>query len=246
MEIDKIVNCLVKFGKKEDIEKLFRGTLYAKRLKYYRDYEDKARGDNNEGVHVLNDVTFKFISNETGEVLLRGNGEGRIIDRDLEKKPVFCSCCITMKDLELKEEKDNEYVYKLDFNKILGQSFEESYWDTAIIIEPGYFFDSIKTACKKERIALTGKKVSYYNSKINLCELEKEIEKDFDSIAFWKDNAYINQKEHRILFENIELESNNDGFILDIGSLEGHSKVLSKDDLKNLILDVVLKAKQNS
>ncbi|WP_143316875.1 hypothetical protein [Clostridium sp. HBUAS56017] len=242
MSEEDILFLIVKFGEKKHIEELMNGKLYTRRLKYYRNYEkelgDKSRGDINEGTQILNDVEFSFIDPKSNLTLFSGNGKARITYDDVDKMPVFCSCCILKKDLEFIREDEEFNIYELNFEKILGDTFGESYWDTASLIEPNYFFEQIKTCCEKENIAMTGEKVTYYDNKINLQDLNKSVEKDFKNIAFWKDNSYKKQKEHRILFQNRMLENNSDSFVLDVGSLEGHGQMYTKEELKRTVLEV--------
>ncbi|PRR83107.1 hypothetical protein [Clostridium vincentii] len=245
MNVEEVIIAIVKFGEKEYMQELLNGRLYTRRLKYYRYYEkkfsDKSRGDVDEGAQILNDVEFYCINPKNGLTMFSGKGKAKIICDELDKRPIFCSCCILKKDLELIK-KDKEYnTYRLNFSRILGEAFDESYWDTGVVIEPNYFFERIKTCCEKEDIVLSGEKIIYYDNKMNLQDLNKSVEDNSKNIVFWKDYAYEKQKEHRILFENISLENNGDNFTLDIGSLDGHSIMFTKKQLKETTLKILIK-----
>lgn len=231
---DKI-EIIFKFGKKDDLISLQNGNLYTKSADYYIECEEKgdtARGDADEFALVFEALNIKLIEPDSNQIILEsGHTKARLTSKDLQKNPMFCAVGITLEDLELDREDDEKVVFKLDYRKVFGETFDKEYWDSVAIINAGKFVTRLKKKAEENNIFLEIGMVNYYEHP-NLGEKNLDISKDFTRVAFWKRDTYKNQKEMRILFKNTEIEKD-EAFIFDLGNLSDICNIMNAEKFKD-------------
>lgn len=218
---------LFKFGKLENLKKIQKGNLYCKNLKWYQDQEkntgDKAMGDKLEGRHKMTQCNLKFINHEFDNVsvlLSFGN---------MEKMPVFCMTGITTKDLNFKEIDENTLVADVKFSDMIRKVYDESYWNSVLVIEDStQFIERLTKVCKEKGILMARKSVNYTNMDINGIDRMNSIAENVINVAFWKGNLYSYQHEYRFAFES---EVVDDSFIINIGDISDISKIYNREEL---------------
>lgn len=234
---------MFKFGKKKDLISLQNGNLYAKSADYYIECEekgDKCRGDADEFALIFDAFNVKLLEPNSKEIIFQsGPTRARITSEEFQRNPIFCAVGITLEDLELDREDDDKVIFKLDYRKVFGETFDKEYWDSVAIINVGEFMTILKKKAEENDISLEMGMVNYYNHP-NLAEKNLEIGKDFYRVAFWKRDTYKNQKEMRILFKNKKIEKD-DAFIFNIGDLSSVCNVMSADKFKDCYFEFVYK-----
>ncbi|MFL8801150.1 MULTISPECIES: hypothetical protein [unclassified Clostridioides] len=240
------VNLLIKFGTKENLEKLKKGEIYTNNLKYFIDLEETygkiGIGDRDESALLLNGVNFRFFEANTrkpvrplkallgidmGDFEFKAS-ETRVRVEGYTRKPVFCLLGISKSDLEYV---DKHLILSFDDNKIKYLEKEFGNYTHALIIEAGEFIKRIIKVTKTRDIGLEFGYVKYYNPNIN----QFERIRDFNTSrrAFWKKDYFKRQQEFRIIFDNILIDSGqiliNIGDISDISAMCEINDLLSKD-----------------
>lgn len=228
----------IKFGKKENLEKLQRGEIYFKNLNYYSSLEESTGnsiiGDRNEGRHVLSEVTVNCYDKSSGKnILYLENANVLMNIEEVSKMPVFCMTVLSTNDMNYQGRKENTESYSFCYNDILKDVSGEDGWSSALVITNiNEFLRRVEKACDRKNIKYLYKKIKYTNMGINYIDRFQDIEKCMYNIAFWKDVAYESQKEFRIALIEKEVE---DHFILNIGDISDITLLFEGEEYNNLI-----------
>lgn len=229
---------LFKFGELENLKKLQKGCLYCKNLKWYADQEkntgDKAMGDKLEGIYIMTDSNIKLINPESGQIVYQYNNSNVLISYgDLEKTPVFCMTGIDKKDFSFVKTEDGTLVACIKLDDIIGEVYNEPYWNSALIIDDiTKFLERVTKACKDKGIDLTKKFVNYTDMRVNYKDRVLDIDSNYINIAFWKDNLYSYQHEYRFVFEGQKVDNS---FTINIGDISDISTIYNSDQLKEFM-----------
>lgn len=202
----------LKFGKKDNLEKLQQGLLYMKESKYFRDLEYKTgiagMGDRHDSCVIQRDVPI-LINGKTvpNPDWISGSYQGD------EKTPIFCCTCLKENDFIYSSAKKCYVLKDGLFNySTLKQEFGEY---CLIIPHPEEFIGRINSHCLIQNIDMRFKEVRYvdYGKKDNYWT--KYYENDL-SHFFIKDKSFSNQKEFRLLLANIYTDTNKDFITLSV------------------------------
>lgn len=148
----------LKFGKKENLEKLQAGNIYMKEIKYYRDLEaisgNIGMGDRLDSCIVQRDVPIWIngIKMPNADWLVETN----TMD---EKTPVFCCSCLKEQDF-LYDPMKKEYI--VDRKAFRIEKLKEDFGEFVLVIaHPEVFIDRIKKYCETSDIELCYKEATY-------------------------------------------------------------------------------------
>ncbi|MBS6503856.1 hypothetical protein PMY38_07700 [Clostridium tertium] len=210
-----VIYLLVKFGTKENIDKMQKGIIYCKNLEYYHNLywqkKDKDMGDPYEGRYIGK------LKNKNIEL---------VID-DTNKIPIFCMYGLKRSDIRDYNNFNPMEKFKDMVNK--------NYWQSALIItDQVEFFNRMRIKCNENNIKALGNIVEYIDINLNSEERLIKYLNNPSKIAFWKDDYYINQYEYRFVFYEERVE---DDFVIDIGDISDISKVYYGKELFDFIED---------
>lgn len=210
-----VIYLLIKFGTKENIDKMQKGIIYCKNLEYYHNLywqqKDRDMGDPYEGRYV-------------GKLM---NKNIELIIDNTNKMPIFCMYGLKRSDIR-------------DFSKFIPREkfkdmVDKNYWQSALIItDQDKFFYRMKRKCVENNIKGLGNIVEYIDVNLNSEERLIKYLNDPSKVAFWKDNYYINQYEYRFVFHEERVD---DDFIIDIGDISDISNVYDEKALLDFIED---------
>jgi hypothetical protein len=216
--MDNTINIggLIRFGQKEHILDLFEnGLVYCNTIKYFRELENKARGDRYEGtsritnsVHITNfELTFPDNSHPPLKLHPKSFHLREFYDNPIGN--LYCLFAVYTDEIRKKG------IYKIDMKM---NQFEASHF--IIIHTPGEFIRRIREELQKLNYEYKDGLVKYYNKQTFNGTLT----------MFDKSDEYAYQNEFRFLIGN-------DGqkpLILKLGSLKDISLVLEAKDLEHL------------
>lgn len=188
---------LMKFGKKENLEKLQHGQLYMKPLSYYTDLENNTNnntvGDFTEGKMILRNLKIiepKEYENEHADV---------IFNFHLEKYPVFCMFALgdyNYYESTFHNAKEKKH-YRFNADQVKNMC---DFGDSVLIINnTSEFFKRVENALRENGYAYKRKFVDYYDYSENNIEMIKKIQQCNLEVAFCKSKNYEYQQEYRIL-----------------------------------------------
>lgn len=222
---------LIKFGAKENIEKLQKGQIFMNRLHFFVDSEennlDSEVGDNDEGRFVVENIPCMYQSNKE----IRTSKSSTITHHfEFGERPVFCLFALDDRNLssEIKEPYRNGKIY--EFTTIQKTNLT-AFGDTALVItDVNKFIARIHTFLQKERITPAYGKVSYNKGDVSsyISFLNNLKIHDVNAV-FWKNLNYAHQQEFRFMFD-IEVDSHYTaeiGDISDISYMESTEKLLN-------------------
>lgn len=208
---------LIKFQNAERIESLRKGHLYAKTLKYYREYEketgDDAVGDEFEAMLHINEGYIRLPnSNETISL------NDTLIPTTDSDDFVFCMFGIypSLQSFSFSDEQKEKML---------------SFGDTALIIlDSAEFIKRVENAAKANGYTAHFEAVNYFDPTVDNGNMIISLLKGMWNIAYWKRDKYAYQQEGRFVFSpgngqaHIEL---NIGDISDITTVLPSEAVLS-------------------
>ena len=241
-KIDDAFFILMKFGEKENLEKLRKGQVYMKNLKYYIEREkqddDECIGDKYEGKIFVKNITFTMYNIETGEFIANGHAPKASIDLGLQNYPVFCMFMLDYRNHTdcILEGEQLRVTYTLTEEQRTKMS---NFGEYVLIVKNNYeFIQRINAALKKLEMNYYMDKVNYHES--NKIEQYKEIYKNNYRVAFWKRNTYSYQQEYRLIIENEvdDFMSFEIGDISDITELMTVEKLFSTYFEANFIVEL--------
>ena len=203
----------LKFGKKDNLEKLQAGNIYMKEAKYFRELERSSgiigMGDKYDSCTVQRDVPIWIngVKIPNADWLIGTN----TMD---EKTPVFCCSCLKEKDFIYDSLKKEYIVDRKIFNiEKLRRDFGEF---VLVIPYPEFFIGRIKKYCETCNIDFRFKEVTY----VDYDDKDKRWMKEYQnnlSHFFIKDKAkFGEQKEFRLLLANVFTEKEKDYYCMNI------------------------------
>ncbi|MBR2498747.1 MAG: hypothetical protein IKB67_03445 [Clostridia bacterium] len=233
--IESAVHLLIKFGSKQNIQKLQSGQFYMKRLKYYVDLEkntsDEMVGDQYDGQMMLKDVKFTLYTCDTNEYVGQLHAPISSFNLGYLNNPVFCMYMLDYRNYLSKEIHDGLLHIKYGFSKEQSTKIKDFGESALVVTNTNEFFKRIENTFKKRGIDYFRDLVSYYD--YNNIQQLKEIQANNPRIAFWKRQKYAFQQEYRF-FAHTEVEDN---LTLDIGDVSDISQVLPTEQLLNTYLE---------
>ncbi len=159
-------NFIIKFGKKENLEKLQEGSIYMKDYWYYKKLEDEGMGDKYEGCEYSNQLAR--IKNDDGEDIVvpaflyyEPNPENKV--------PIFCATWVNENNSTLrilKEQSIDEhrvYVGKLQVKIDVNRIIEDFDCDYGLILRYEEFQDRFVNHCKENNLEYEQGLVDYYD-----------------------------------------------------------------------------------
>lgn len=202
----------LKFGKKENLEKLQNGLLYMKESKYFKDLEAKTgikgMGDKYDSCLIQRDLPIWI----NGKKLPNPDWITSSYTYD-EKTPIFCCTCVKEDDFTYNE---NKKCFVLKDNLFNLSTIKKDFGEYVMFIPyPEVFIQRINSYCQSQNIDFRFKEVIYvdYDKKDN--HWVEYYENDL-SHFFIKDISFSSQKEFRFLLANVFTDSNKDFTTLSI------------------------------
>lgn len=198
------IHCFIKFGNKSAIQDLFEnGTIYCNPIEYFKNLEDKFRGDNYEGVRYIKnyppghfkmtisgkeiDHNFKYFNFH-----LKGAYEKSLGN-------IYSLYCLSSKNLR------GDKPFTID-KRI------KSFGDTALLIKDNpKFLNLIEHQLEKKRLHYIHGFVKYYNKHLYTGPID----------VFNKPNEYSYQHEFRIYIKR----RSDEPLIINIGNLKDIAEI---------------------
>ena len=224
---------LIKFGSKENLEKLKNGNIYFNCVRNYRNDGTSFRGDELEGKYIIDPATMRMINKDGEDFFAKYRPyisritESFVNDDDTL---IFCASAITNRIL----------TQRSDGTLVLCESFKremKQFGDSAIILKDIDIIERIKSARdeKDRAIAFEAGMVSYrdkydFNSKAN----NTGSPLDF---LFDKHIDYINQNEWRIIIDGEFTRDTKGGVSLQTYPFEA-AEVFPIEDLLNVQISI--------
>lgn len=233
---------LLKFGKKENLEKLQAGQLYMKNLQYYVDLEkttsDESVGDMYDGQMMFQDVTVSMYTVDKNEFLGTLKAPTASMNLGYLKCPVFCMFIFDYRNYTSEELHGDNLKVQYKFTEEQLEKMP-NFGEYVLIINDGdEFVKRVTKGMLKQGIGFSRDLVQYYG--FNNIEHVKQVQKDNSRIAFWKREKYAYQQEYRWL-AHTEVD---DFLSVDIGDISDITQLMKTEDLLNLYLDVNFKIKE--
>ena len=201
---------LIKFQSADRIESLRKGHLYAKTLKYYREFEketgDDEIGDEFEAMLHVNKGYLRFP--DTGEVI---DLNDILIPTSNSDDFVFCMFGIypSLKSFAFTEKQKEKML---------------SFGDTALVVlDSDEFINRVSTAAKKAGYDIHFGAVQYFDPSVDNGNMLISLLQGTWNIALWKRDKYTYQQEGRFVFTP---GNGKDHIDLDIGDISDITAVL--------------------
>lgn len=212
---------LIKFQSKERIDAFRKGTVYMKSLEYYRKREEET------GENTVGDRFEAMAHANDGWIIVPGLGIHEKLSDALLKTSFSNSYVFCMLELP-------SGVELFEFDSMQKEKIAE-FGDTALLItDRSEFLKRVQQAITQEGLKGYHGTVKYYNESSDCAEYWFSlIRNGMQGAAFWKRQIYAYQQEYRLLIEQPPTE--NDYYILDIGSIKDISVVLETDKALNAI-----------
>ncbi len=208
-------NFVIKFGKKENLEKLKSGSVYMKDYWYYKNLEDGGMGDKLEGCEFSNqDVTIKVDDGgkdivAPGFVYYEPNVENKV--------PIFCATWVDEKNAVLKKVElcgqhqiTGRTIYfgcfsvKIDIDKIV-KDFDCDY---GLIFQYEEFKDKFERYCIEKKLNRDQGLVNYYDYKDRTNPWLKNKVNGFDRF-YRKRKEFEHQNEVRWVIDKVLVGTDN-------------------------------------
>ena len=201
----------LKFGNKENLEKLQSGNIYMKNAKYFRELETSGgivgMGDRYDSCIVQRDapIWINGVKLPNADWLVETN------TRD-EKTPIFCCSCLKEEDF-IYDPLKKEYI--VDRKAFCVEELKKDFGEFVLIIPyPEVFIARIKEYCEANSIDLQFKEVTYVDYDDKNKKWIKEYKNNL-SLFFIKDRRrFENQKEFRLLLANVFTEEEKDHYCM--------------------------------
>lgn len=211
------LGALMKFySSRKHAEQFMDGVLYCNRVSYFRELEDRDRGDADEGmiVHAGDQVGELFIVDEEAGKLHRipGVTKTRFRYNSTDRLALFCTALVRSDRYEIERpEMAHQFMERLHASH---QAFVRMGAHTVVVLDVERFLNQVKAATEGKGFVSHARAVEYYDAFPRKVELHGD--QTFDPV-FCKHESYRDQREHRIA-----IDTRDDGLEplrLDIGSL---------------------------
>lgn len=230
--IENAWSMLIKFGLKENLEKLIMGQLYMKNLKYYNELENISSneyvGDKYDGHIVIQNSEISLYKIDSNELITKIETPILSLDLGYLQSPIFCMFMFDFRNCVKKDFEGNKLITEYQFSEYQREKLR-NFGDYALIIKNGKeFITRIKNAFLTNNYNFSSGFVQYYNS--NNVEQMRQINEKNSQIAFWKRDKYSYQQEYRILvYDSVE-----DFLSIDIGNISDITSLIKTDELLNI------------
>jgi hypothetical protein len=224
---------LLKFGTKENVEKLKQGKIFFGTRKLYNEKAKEGNeniGDFFEGVYPSKGCFVRIIDPES-KVLL-AEAKGTLIQSDIRVDKIPFFCCTYISDDNINGE--NKIVY----NEEMKEGYmNEKEWEYVLVIRPLEFIKRINLALPD--INIVSKPIIYDNFDHVTVDRDRAMNEDIKNVLLWKDEKYSFQKEFRIILENKEI-GKADSLLLEIGDISDITYMFKKEEWfkKNLTVKI--------
>lgn len=214
---------LIKFQKKDIIDKTVQGSIYMNSLKYYREEYNKSLdeeiGDPCEGMLYINEGHMIVYNENSKDITEVKQLQNTIIHTVNSDDYVFCMFGINPK-----------FCHSFRFSDEQKKKWLEIY-DTALLITDSEdFFKRIAIASQNEGLELSGGFVNYYNEQSgDISPWISSVINGTNSVAYYKRMRYAYQQEFRIIAPS----GKKDNLEIDIGNISGISEVFSLEVFLN-------------
>ena len=203
----------LKFGEKENLEKLQAGEVYMKEIKYYRNLEASSgkagRGDRLDSCMVQRDVPIWINGIKMPNVDLFV--ETNTID---EKTPVFCCSCLKEQDF-LFDPVKREYI--VDKKVFHIEKLKEDFGEFVLVIScPKIFLERIKETCETSNIDIRYQEVKYVDYEEKGNQWKKEYTNDLSHFFIKDKKRFEEQKEFRLLLANVFTDEGKDHYSITV------------------------------
>lgn len=203
----------LKFGKKENLEKLQTGNIYMKEAKYFRELETMSgmvgMGDKYDSCTVQRDVPIWI----NGVKIPNADWFVGTNTMD-EKTPIFCCTCLKEKDF-IYDSLKKEYVVDSTIFNI--EKLKKNFGEFVLVIPyPEFFVGRINKYCKMNDLDFRFKEVTYvdYNDKDK--SWLQEYKNDLSHFFIKEKSKFMEQKEFRMLLANVFTEEQKDYYCMNI------------------------------
>lgn len=228
---------LIKFGERRNLEKLQKGSLYMKNLKYYNKIEEEQNkigmGDKIDGKSIMFNMEWMLIDDKNKKVIASSKkNSDTIFDFHMDLNPVFCLFTLDKRNIDeiLKKDKENIIQCKLKFNANQIKNIRKNFGDSALVIKStNDFLDRIENRLNEEDIKIARRKISYYDKNVNELNRIEQVFGNPDNAPFWKErDSFEYQQEYRIFCLNKQVE---DHYEINIGDISDITELLSMDQI---------------
>lgn len=223
---------LVKFGQKEHMESLLKGTIYLNAMEFFKRYEDTNNiGDRDEGVQNIlqpeyTEIIIDSHEYEKGGKIIRSpkralTKEGGLINvkihLDVSNVNLYCLYKISREKIA----KDN-----LIFNLPKEIKEEKNYTHCVVFIDPQTFIERLYNNVKDKVLSFKSDTIEYIDK--NTYHGDVGIFKKF--------NEYEHQNEYRVALEPLpKLRGSNKEFIVEIGDISDIAVIMKTEQLESVL-----------
>lgn len=239
-ERKKHFHMLIKFGSKENLEKLQHGQVYMKNLKYYNELEEKegsGKPDKYDGKWRMNNNKVQLRDPKTNDLIAAGTAQTVVLSFGYEKCPIYCLFSYDFRNCGsfTTDSEKNICTIHTSFGDEQRKKLETGLGEYALIIlNTEDFLQRIKAAFETEGIEYLLGKVQYNTG--NSIERVESILQDNRNIAFNKDaDDFSYQQELRYFITNRPVD---DHLIVQMDSLEDITQLISTEELLKLRIEI--------
>ena len=206
-------NFVIKFGKKENLEKLQLGSVYMKDYWYYKNLEDGGMGDKYEGCEFSNQTVRIKLGNNENDIVADGflyyepNSDNKV--------PIFCCTWVNANNSTL--EKVIQSIGELHIRINIDRLINDFECDYGLIFQYAEFQDKFEKHCHEQNLKFDQGLVNYYDytDKSNPW-LQNKIN-GFDRF-YRKRKIFEHQNEIRWVIDKVLVDT--DYYSFNIGKLE--------------------------
>lgn len=242
----------VKFIEEKYLDSFMKGDIFTNNFKYFQDLElihgEKGIGDKKDGclpLYKFTDIRLENIDNPE-EYYCFPKADSFMFSNEKDNlTPVFCLYDISLEDVQVIRETDNELRLLLDFNDSKKQLLKKEFQGKThiVIIEARAFINRIIQLSNKNGLMIDYGKVTYYEDGVNDEKRVNDYTENTSDKFLWKDNGFNNQNEFRIIFKNRPIH--NGQTILNIGDMSQISFCKPIDEMLDSKFEVIYNFKKN-
>ncbi|WP_350343207.1 hypothetical protein PRVXT_002497 [Proteinivorax tanatarense] len=228
---------LMKFGSKENLEKLQQGKVYMKNLDYYINLENETSnedvGDKFDGLMPIHDLDISILNPETNEPIHKFKANMATMNLGLKKSPVMCMYILDYRNFTNADLNDDILSIEFTFTDEQKERISK-FGDSVLLIKNTQeFFERMERGLVADKASFSRDRVKYYNK--NILQHFQEVAEDYRRIAFWKRKKYEHQQEYRFLVLNKTVE---DHYTFDIEDLSDISEIVPTEVILNTVTEV--------
>jgi hypothetical protein len=228
---------LMKFGSKENLERIQNGQVYMKNLDYYINLEkettDENIGDMFDGQMPIHDVNISMYNPETNELIYQFKSDMATMNLGFKKSPVLCMFILDQRNFISSNVNEDLLSFRFTFTEEQKEKLAK-FGDSVLLIKnPEEFFNRMEAGLVADGINFTRDRVKYYEK--NIMQHFQDVTDDYKRIAFWKRKKYEHQQEYRYLIFNRSVE---DHYTLSIKDLTDISEIVTIDTIFNTEVEV--------